>query len=494
MSLAVLCALLLASSAAFGQIEDISLTFSYNGYLQTVGGEPVNQPLNFQFSIHADPEADAVMWEEEHRGHPVVNGVVQIELGLLSRIDPMLLSDPNLYLAVSIDRNAEMRPRLKLEAVLRAQWARHAKDVSGEIINPASVRINGQVVIDAAGQWAGGPTMTADAVRDAVVEVDGAGSGIDADTLDGLSSAIFVRNDQNVSIGGTMTAEGLESAQGLIINGLQVIDRDGNWLGGGGTTPQAVLDAILQVDGAGSGIDADLIDGISSDVILRNDRDATLRGAFRADALETAQGLSVNGVTVIDAAGVWLGAQSMTSEAIRDALGQVDGAGSTIDADLLDGVSSAQFLRSDRDTTLTGVLTADAVNVASGLDVNGVTVIDRNGNWLGADALTSAQVKAKLLEVDGAGSTIDADLLDGVSSAQFLRSDRDTTLTGVLTADGVNVNQSVGIGTASPRTMLDVSGAIRVGSEDNCDANHSGAIRFANGMLELWMAHSGKRS
>ena len=585
------CICLLCPVLSRAQINDQGLSFSYNGYLETLGGEPVEGPVSFHFTIHAEPEADAPMWSETHDNHLVRNGVVEITLGTFTRLDPGLLTDPGLYLGVSIDRNPEMRPRLKMEAVLRAQWARHAKDVSGETINPADIRINGEVVIDSAGQWTGGPTMTTDAVRQAVLEVDGVGSGIDADTLDGLSSEQFVRSDGDIAIRGSLTVDGLSSSQGLTVNGLQVIDHRGNWLGGGGdgdedrgddrgddrgedgggitpeavleaivqvdgagsrvdadfldgfssdaflrsdrdasirgvfradaiesleglsvngvlvidregnwlgggggggggggdggTTPEAVLEAIVQVDGAGSRVDADFLDGFSSDAFLRNDGDTAVRGVFRADALETAQGLNINGVQVIDAAGAWHGVQPMSNEKIRDALLEVDGAGSTIDADLLDGISSAQFLRSDRDTTLNASLTADQVNLMRGLQINGATVIDGEGNWTGADTLNSAQVKAKLLEVDGPGSTIDADLIDGLSSEQFLRSDRDTTLGGVLSANGIRVTQSIGIGIDNPSTVLDVAGAIRVGSEDACDMNHSGAIRFANQLLEV---------
>ena len=94
-----------------------------------------------------------------HTKGTVIDGVVQIELGRINPIEPELLADPNLYLSVEVDRNPEMFPRLKLEAVLRAQWARHAQDVSGEVINPASVQINGIEVIDSRGTWVGGGEM-----------------------------------------------------------------------------------------------------------------------------------------------------------------------------------------------------------------------------------------------------------------------------------------------------------------------------------------------
>jgi len=37
---------------------------------------------------------------------------------------------------------------------------------------------------------------------------------------------------------------------------------------------------------------------------------------------------------------------------------------------------------------------------------------------------------------------------------------------------------NVGIGTTSPQTKLDVAGAIKIGSQDTCNANTEGAIRY----------------
>jgi hypothetical protein len=68
----------------------------------------------------------------------------------------------------------------------------------------------------------------------------------------------------------------------------------------------------------------------------------------------------------------------------------VDGAGSGIYADLLDGQSSAYY------TDIAARLGYTPLNSAS---------------------YTAADVLSKLLTVDGAGSGIDADLLDGQSSA-----------------------------------------------------------------------------
>ena len=85
----------------------------------------------------------------------------------------------------------------------------------------------------------------------------------------------------------------------------------------------AVLALLLTVDGAGSGLDADLLDGNSS--------------AFFSPA-------SVSG----------------TAAAILASLLTVDGAGSGLDADLLDGSSSAAFQPVDSDLTAIAALTTTA--------------------------------------------------------------------------------------------------------------------------------------
>jgi hypothetical protein len=77
----------------------------------------------------------------------------------------------------------------------------------------------------------------------------------------------------------------------------------------------------------------------------------------------------------------------------------VDGSGSGLDADLLDGNSSAAFVL--------------------------------------ASSYTAADVLAKLLTVDGSGSGLDADLLDGLSSAAFLQTSSYQALTPTWSGDHI---------------------------------------------------------
>ena len=112
----------------------------------------------------------------------------------------------------------------------------------------------------------------------------------------------------------------------------------------------------------------------------------------------------------------------------------VDGAGSGLDADLLDGQSSTFYLA--------------------------------------ASSYTAADVLTKLLTVDGAGSGLDADLLDGNSSAFFCNLSTTQTIGGTKTFSGnVTVQFTAaddyagGIAVKKRGTAGDTNGSIANGGE-----------------------------
>lgn len=123
----------------------------------------------------------------------------------------------------------------------------------------------------------------------------------------------------------------------------------------GSLTAASILTLLKTVDGASSGLDADLLDGSHASRFLTTD--------------------------------------TYTAADILTKLKTVDGVGSGLDADLLDGNSSAAFATAAQGTK------ADAA--------------------LPAATYTAADILAKLLTVDGPGSNLDADKLDGVDSTGF---------------------------------------------------------------------------
>jgi hypothetical protein len=146
-------------------------------------------------------------------------------------------------------------------------------------------------------------------------------------------------------------------------------------------TAADVLAKLLTVDGAGSGLDADLLDGNSS--------------AFYSPA-------SVSG----------------TAAAILASLLTVDGSGSGLDADLLDGKST-------------------------GTSGNTIPLLDGANTWSGAQTFAAATV------FNEAGADIDQ-RMEGDTDANLFFLDAST--------------DRIGIGTATPSVKLDVIGNTRIAS------------------------------
>jgi G:T/U-mismatch repair DNA glycosylase len=201
-----------------------------------------------------------------------------------------------------------------------------------------------------------------------VTSNDGAGSTLDADLLDGLSSGAFA-GASHVHSGDDITSGTVAEARIAA-----ALARDSE-----------VVDIVLAADGTGSTLDADLLDGQSS---------AAFAGASHVHSGDDITTGTVD-ESVID---VLIARVSDVFDIVLAA----DGSGSGLDADLLDGQSSAAF--------------AGASHVHSGADITTGTVTEAR-----IDALLArdAEVFGIVTSNDGAGSTLDADLLDGLSSSAF---------------------------------------------------------------------------
>jgi hypothetical protein len=161
-----------------------------------------------------------------------------------------------------------------------------------------------------------------------------------------------------------------------------------------------------------------------------------------------------------------------------------DGAGSGLDADLLDGLDSLQFVRADEDDTLDGnyTITGNLTVQGTTTTVNSEQVLiadnlltlnsnfttgtpTENAGWevlRGDESVSSLQWDEtndwfKLISDgtdlgriittadEGAGNGFDADTVDGLHGSQFLRSDANDTATGNLTFEGsVTIGNNVG--------------------------------------------------
>jgi hypothetical protein len=192
-------------------------------------------------------------------------------------------------------------------------------------------------------------------------------------------------------------------------------------------------------------------------------------------------------------------------------LGQVfwnagnDGSGSGLDADLLDGLDSLQFLRSDEDDTFDGnlIITGDLtvsgnttyVNTEQVLIADNIITLNsnfttgaptENAGWevLRGDLANSSlqwdetSDYFKLISGgtdlgriittadEGSGNGFDADTVDGLEAEQFLRADADDTATGNIT---IERDLTIGDNTTPARIFFDGVNANRILYSNNGD-------------------------
>lgn len=260
---------------------------------------------------------------------------------------------------------------------------------------------------------------------------------------------------------------------------------DGVTVGGNLTTgtPSSILASLLTVDGAGSGLDADLLDGqhrsetattntvasrdAASDIharLFRSEYDTTNPTInYVMTQIDTASNNYVRPSTIAQlrtSLGVENGATGDQSAAeILALLLTVDGSGSLLDADLLDGVNGASYLRSDTVDTFSGTslnlsngsafLTFDNQGAPDGLGIKRITCNDGGGNWnfRGGNYFNSSNVYT----VTGDGAVhmgIESDDQNGrwhVSTAPIGTAGNTVTFSSSLTLD--NTNLTLGGGT-----------------------------------------------
>jgi len=202
----------------------------------------------------------------------------------------------------------------------------------------------------------------------------------------------------DLGVTGNITVSGTVDGRDIATDGTKL---DG--IESGATADQSaseILTAIKTVDGAGSGLDADLLDGQSSAYYA-------VEATRSSNAAQLAAGIASAGGT-------------MTAAEIR-ALGffdtSNDGAGSGLDADLLDGVSSGSFLRSDATDSASGNLTfSGTVNVSGTLQIGGASITSTAAELNILDGVTSTAAELNIL--DGVtATTAELNYVDGVTSA-----------------------------------------------------------------------------
>ncbi|MCP5104206.1 MAG: hypothetical protein GY950_12540, partial [bacterium] len=113
--------------------------------------------------------------------------------------------------------------------------------------------------------------MTAQEILDAVKTVHGAGSGLDADTLDGAQPSAVASNDTIVqrNASGYVFANYFNTTSGNSTTPTHIYGSQDDFIRK--VTPSQLVTFVSSADGAGSGLDADKVDGLESSQFIRSD-------------------------------------------------------------------------------------------------------------------------------------------------------------------------------------------------------------------------------
>jgi len=220
-------------------------------------------------------------------------------------------------------------------------------------------------------------------------------------------------------------------------------------------------------DGSGSGLDADLLDGINSSQFVRNDItngiNLTITGVMQAN-----NGYKVNSNTVIDSnrnitAGTVAGTTADFSGAVQfQGTAAIEGGTAGSGYGVFKGYApNDNHFIAVRGAVATGQSTPNLTGAHQTTFVEHAENNDTTGWYWKSRQTGTYQEIARLTRTggfkragsqvwdasnDGSGSGLDADLLDGVQGASFLRSDANDTATGQYTFSKVS-DHAIRIGT-----------------------------------------------
>jgi hypothetical protein len=325
---------------------------------------------------------------------------------------------------------------------------------------------------------------------------DGSGSGLDADLLDGINSASFMRSDTADSF--TVSPTFATAASGTLASRTGFSDflgynpSYGSYIGGGASNAGSkyiyaggfmndggTVGPLWRStnDGSGSGLDADLLDGVQGSGYYRHyetasisNYDSLTAGAWssRSTGATNIPYGNYNGTWHISDSGVdrqyqlWMGDTSAGGLRFRAKQGSStgwhswekvwtdvnDGSGSGLDADLLDGINSGSFLRSDTADSYSDIRASGSTNTGRFISSNswGTThhtdngyiqfgpanssyahiYTDRGNFYFNVTSLYASGNTMWHAGNDGSGSGLDADTVDGqhlgtAATAQFAK-------------------------------------------------------------------------
>lgn len=187
------------STRVLAEAQAALQVIQYQGrLLDTVSGQPKpDGAYAFAFRIYATATEGTPLWTES-KSITVNKGLFSTLLGEITPLDLALFNGQELYLGITIGTDPETAPRQRLAHVAYALYAQNADLLDGQdagAFAAASHTHSGdQITAGTVAEPRIDSTVTRDdEVLPLVLAGDGSGSGVDADTLDGLDQSNFYK-------------------------------------------------------------------------------------------------------------------------------------------------------------------------------------------------------------------------------------------------------------------------------------------------------------
>ncbi len=492
-SIIVIFLLFCMISISYGQVDKL---ITFQGFLKDIAGDPVNDNVQLTFRIY--DESNVQQWQEIHGSVGVQDGLFRVVLGNISPLD--LEFDQPYWIGITINSDAEL-PRTQITGVaysyysMETEMARNLDQLGAT---------GGQVL-----KWSGTEWTPAEDISGGIPPD---GSVTTAKLADNAVTSPKIQDGQVQTADLADDAVTQSKLNQMGATGGQVLKWSGSdWAPAedlsGGTPPDGSVTTAKLADNAvtspkiqdGQVQTADLADNAVTQSKL-NQMGATggqvlkwsgsdwapaedLSGGTPPDGSVTTAKLADNAVTSVKIADGQVGVGDIADNAVTSAKilnGQIvdadisgaaaiapgkisgtawtstnDGAGSGLDADLLDGQQASSFLTPASDFGRSGVapnlyegtstLTSRYVNEGQGNSISSAMII--NGTITGADIGTGQVGNSEIASnaVDGSkvqnSSLTAVDLLNEPGIARNKRtSNVDIPLSGTVTATSLSIS------------------------------------------------------
>jgi hypothetical protein len=187
--------LFLILAVMLGTAYAVPMLINYQGFLTDDTGAPLDSPptISMTFTIWDDPDTGegSSLWTETHGSVSVSNGIFSVVLGSSTALTASVFNG-DCYLGVEVESDGEMTPRQQLTSVAYSIIAGVAQGVEDNSINSADI-VNESV---ASADILDGSVASADiqdgATLAEILDDDGSGSLLDADTVDGKHASAFM--------------------------------------------------------------------------------------------------------------------------------------------------------------------------------------------------------------------------------------------------------------------------------------------------------------